>query len=146
MTNHPGSTAITLSRDISNHCPCLISISTEIPKAKIFRFENYWMMREEFMQIMENGWNLPNSQSDVAKKPALKFKNLRRALRDWQSSLQSLTKTIENNKMLILLLDSLEEFRDLSLEEWNARNIFQSNIESLLQQQKEYWKQTGKIK
>jgi hypothetical protein len=45
--------------------------------------------------------------------------------------------------MLILLLDSLEEFRDLSLEEWNTRNIFQSNFESLLQQQKEYWKQGG---
>jgi hypothetical protein len=45
--------------------------------------------------------------------------------------------------MLILLLDSLEEFRDLSLEEWNTRNIFQSNLESLLQQQKEYWKQGG---
>jgi hypothetical protein len=45
--------------------------------------------------------------------------------------------------MLILLLDSLEEFKDLSLEERNTRNIFQSNLESLLQHQKEYWKQGG---
>jgi hypothetical protein len=81
------------------------------------------MMTEDFMQVMRNGWNLPNAQSDVAKKLGLKFKNLRKALRDWHSNPHSLAKTIENNKMMALFFDSLEEFRDLSLQEWNAKNI-----------------------
>jgi hypothetical protein len=39
----------TLSRDISDHCPCLILISTDIPRASVFRFENYWLLHDEFM-------------------------------------------------------------------------------------------------
>jgi hypothetical protein len=91
------------------------------------------MMRDEFMQIMEHGWNLPNSQTDLAKSLGSKFKNLRKVLRQWHNSTQSLAKTIDNNKMVINLFDSLEEFRDLSLEEWNTRRIFQQNLQFLLQ-------------
>jgi hypothetical protein len=53
------------------------------------------------------------------------------------SHLQSLVKTIENDKLIINVFDSLEEFRDLSLEEWNARRIVQQNLKFLLQHQKE---------
>jgi hypothetical protein len=53
------------------------------------------------------------------------------------SHLQSLVKTIENDILIINVLDSLEEFRDLSLEEWNARRIVQQNLKFLLQHQKE---------
>jgi hypothetical protein len=41
MTSYPGSSISTLSKDALDHYPCLISVSTDIPKAKIFRFENY---------------------------------------------------------------------------------------------------------
>jgi hypothetical protein len=33
-----GSSGRTLSKDVSYHSPCLVSISTDIPKAKSFRF------------------------------------------------------------------------------------------------------------
>jgi hypothetical protein len=42
------------NRDISDHSPCLISISTDIPKAKIFKFENYWLLHDEFMPTLEH--------------------------------------------------------------------------------------------
>jgi hypothetical protein len=67
MVSYPGSSVKTLSRDISDHSPCLISIHTDIPKAKTFRFENYWMLHDDFMQIMEHGWNLPNDHVDKEK-------------------------------------------------------------------------------
>jgi hypothetical protein len=41
ITSYPGSMVTTLSRDISDHHHCLISMTTDIPKAKVFRFENY---------------------------------------------------------------------------------------------------------
>jgi hypothetical protein len=78
------------------------------PKAKFFRFENYCRMRE-FIQIMEHGWNLPSNQTDLAIKKGFEV------LREWHSNLQSLGKTIKNNKLIINLFDSLEEFIDLSL-------------------------------
>jgi hypothetical protein len=55
VTNYLGSSVQTLSRVISDHSPCLVSISTDIPKVKIFRFENYWLLHDDFVQIMENG-------------------------------------------------------------------------------------------
>jgi hypothetical protein len=40
----------------------------------------------------------------------------------------------------------MEEFRDLTLEEWNFRNCVSEQLHSLLHQQKIYWKQRGTIK
>jgi hypothetical protein len=117
MDQYPGSSVSALSRDISDHMTCLVSISTNIPKAKIFRFENYWMMHDEFMKKDALGWEFPTIESDKAKKMMSKSKNLRRVLRQWHSQLSNLNKSIENNKMMISFLDTLEEFRDLSLEE-----------------------------
>jgi hypothetical protein len=36
ITNYPGSVASTLSRDVSDHHPCLISMTSDIPKSKGF--------------------------------------------------------------------------------------------------------------
>jgi hypothetical protein len=58
MTNYPGSSVTTLSRDISDHMSCLVSITTDVPKAKVFRFENYWLLHDDFMQVMNLGWNI----------------------------------------------------------------------------------------
>jgi hypothetical protein len=52
ITNYPGSTVRTLSRDISDHFPCLVFVSSDIPKAKVFQFENYWLLHDEFMQVI----------------------------------------------------------------------------------------------
>jgi hypothetical protein len=57
-----------------------------------------------------------------------KLKFLRRTLRAWQQNLSSLVNTIENNKLVLKFMDILEEFRDLSLEEWNFRQIVKSNL------------------
>jgi hypothetical protein len=57
-----------------------------------------------------------------------KLKFLRRTLRAWQQNLSSLVNTIENNKLVLKFMDILEEFRYLSLEEWNFRQIVKSNL------------------
>jgi hypothetical protein len=98
------------------------------------------------MQILEHGWNLPCNQEDRAKKLGAKFKTLRKILRQWHSQISNLSKLIDNNKITLAFLDSLEEFKDLALEEWNFRKLVQENLGKLLDQQREYWKQRGKIK
>jgi hypothetical protein len=75
------------------------------------------MLHEDFMQIMEHGWNLPNNQTNRAKILGYKFKNMRRVLWQWQGQFSNLAKTIAGDKMMIAFLDTLEEFRDLALEE-----------------------------
>jgi hypothetical protein len=98
------------------------------------------------MQILEHGWNLPCNQEDRATKLGAKFKTLRKILRQWHSQISNMSKLIDNNKITLAFLDSLEEFRDLALEEWNFRKLVQENLGKLLDQQREYWKQRGKIK
>jgi hypothetical protein len=60
--------------------------------------------------------------------------------------MSNLAATISNNKIALFLLDSMEEFRDLSLEEWNFRKLVQEHLENLLEKQRIYWKQRGQIK
>jgi hypothetical protein len=59
----------------SDHVPCVISISTSVPKAKIFCFENYWMEHKHFMDVVSHGWSVPTLQQDGTKILTAKFKN-----------------------------------------------------------------------
>jgi hypothetical protein len=77
---------------------------------------------------------------------AAKFKATRKALKDWQRSLPRIDKTIRDIKLLIEFLDNIEEHRDLSLEEWNFRELMQIKVADLLHIQKNYRKQRASIK
>jgi hypothetical protein len=102
------------------------------------------------MQVMQHGWTTPSpftaSSVDPAKSLVAKFKNLSRVLRLWYSQLANLSKTIESNKLMLQFLDAMEEFWDLSLEEWNFRALVRDHLGKLLEQQKTYWKQRRNIK
>lgn len=144
--SYPNTTVSTLVMETSDHVPCLVSISTSIPKGCIFRFENFWLQHDDFLNQVHLGWHSPFVASDVAKNITAKFKNLRKVLRAWNQTISSLKETIRNLKFFICLLNLMEEFRDLSLPEWNFRKLLESKLISLLKQQKEYWKQRGLIK
>jgi hypothetical protein len=123
--NYPNSAAKAMNMEPFDHVPCLISISTSIPKSHIFRFENYWLEHDQFMEVVAHGWNIHVQHQDAAKILIAKFKNLRRVLRAWQSQLSSLKANIFNVKTVLILLEIFEEFRDLSLMEWNFRALLQ---------------------
>jgi adenosine deaminase len=74
-----------------------------------------------------------------------KFKNIRKVFKARKTQLPNLASAITNAKDLVQFLDILEEFRDLSLEEWNFRAIASLHLQNLLRQQKIYWKQRGTI-
>lgn len=138
---YPKTVVKALVMETSDHCPCVIEIDTKIPSGKIFRFENYWLDKEEFIPILLQGWSLEQENLDSAKAIIAKFKNLRRLLKSWQSNFPSLASSIANVKAVLYLLDAIECFRDLSLFEWNFRDIISSKLISLLKQQRTYWKQ-----
>lgn len=100
-----------------------MEIKTSIPKGKVFRFENCWMQHDSFLPLVAASWNSYFPQTDPAKLITAKFKSLRGALRSWQSQLSNIKVTIYNIKLVISFLDVIEEWRDLSLEEWNFREI-----------------------
>ena len=47
---------------------------------------------------------------------------------------------------VITLIDIIEEIITLSVTEWNLRDTLKKHLITLLQNQKSYWQQRGKIK
>lgn len=144
-TSYPNTFASSLSRDFSYHTPCVISISTSIPRPQVFRFENYWLEHYQFPSILQQGWTNQTTGTDRAKAIGAKFKNVRKIFRIWKAQLPNLAKVIQNTKDTIQLIDLIEEFRDLTLQEWNFRELIKAHLQNLLQQQKIYWQQRSSI-
>jgi endonuclease/exonuclease/phosphatase family metal-dependent hydrolase len=55
--SYRNTSASSLVMEPSDHVPCIIDISTDIPKGKIFSFENYWMEHECFLDVVSHGWS-----------------------------------------------------------------------------------------
>jgi hypothetical protein len=75
-----------------------------------------------------------------------KFKRARKAIHVWCKSLPNLAKLIDKVKLLIQLLDFIKESRDLTIQEWNFKEILLLHLQDLLAKQQIYWKQRGQIK
>jgi hypothetical protein len=88
------------------------------------------------MNILQSTWLGLPSLSDKAKNLTTKFKIARKVLKDWQRSLPKIDKTVRDIKLLIEFIDNIEEHRDLSIEEWNFRDIMQIKVAELLNIQK----------
>jgi hypothetical protein len=104
------------------------------------------MDHEHFLAVVAHGWAVHTAQTDSAKILTAKFKNLRRVLKAWQSQLSNLKANIANVKSVLILLGILEEYKDLTVHEWNFRMVLQDKYSSLLHQQQIYWKQRGTLK
>ena len=67
-------------------------------------------------------------------------------LRAWQQQLSGLKKILSHVKIVISLLETIEEFRDLTVLEWNFKEALTEKLKQLLEQQKIYWRQRGNIR
>jgi hypothetical protein len=94
ITSYLGSSVLTLSSDVSDHYPCLVSMNTDISKANVFQFENFWLLHEDFMPVMQHGWNLTVGKMDGAKRMMAKVINLRRIHKYPYAQIPNLVKTI----------------------------------------------------
>lgn len=87
------------------------------------------MQHEEFLSIVKHGWNLPTQQTNKAKIIIAKFKNLRRVpICNFLILKQLLL------KLVLSFLVVLEEFRDLSIQEWYFRELLLEKLVFLLHQ------------
>jgi hypothetical protein len=92
-----------------------------------------------FMDVVARIWEI-NCVGDSAKVISSKFKLLRKALKNWSTSISVINKVIENCNIIILLLDGLEEQRVLHISEWNFRNIVKDRLAHLVSCKRDYWK------
>jgi hypothetical protein len=118
-TAYPSTTATALDMTPSDHCPCIVNISTAIPRSHCFRFENVWLKQQDIRGILQQNWYSRYNYINPAKMITTKMKNLRKGLRNWQAAKVTIKTAIANVRLLLLFLDIISDYRDLSLEEWN---------------------------
>jgi hypothetical protein len=104
------------------------------------------MNHDPFKDIVKSSWDATLPLMNSAKRVNIKLKNLRRNLRNWVKNLPCLKNLIKRVNETIELLDIFEELRPLSTKEGHLRNMLKSHVLTLLQNQRVYWKQRGKIK
>jgi hypothetical protein len=129
-----------MSQNTSDHVPLLISIGTEIPKAKIFRFQNFWLDCHGFMSVVENAWAIPCRVRDYAGIISSKLKNTKNALKNWSRNISRFSMWTNRCNMTLNLLDGLEEQKPLLIPEFNFQNIIKRRIANLLHYKRVYWK------
>lgn len=144
--DYPDTLVTPLGRPTSDHVPCKVTVGTKIPRANIFRFENFWTSHSSFHATVQQSWEKPvhNCSNSVANLSA-KFKRLRYDLKQWSKGLSNLKLIIDNCNKVILYLDTVENLRRLFSPEWNMRLIIKKQLGSLLSQQTQYWKQRNTI-
>jgi hypothetical protein len=94
ISDYPSSVVLPLTKTGSDHVPCVVNIDTNIPKASIFRFDNYWVDLPGFLDCVKASWNKPTSKSYSSAILADKLKSLRYDLKKWHVSLARLKRLI----------------------------------------------------
>ena len=51
-TSFPNTVVTPMAKPSSDHVPCMVNISTDIPKSNIFRFDNFWVDMPGFMECV----------------------------------------------------------------------------------------------
>jgi hypothetical protein len=81
ISDYPNTLLIPMARPTSDHISCMVQIGTDIPKARLFHFENYWMDQSGFLDVVQSTWNSDVRASNSVTRVSAKLKLLRRVLR-----------------------------------------------------------------
>jgi hypothetical protein len=81
ISNNPNTLVTLFAKFTSDHTPCVVNISTVIPKAHVFCFENHWVQKPGFMDLVKRVWDSPVKSKSSANILTAKFKNLRYELK-----------------------------------------------------------------
>ena len=129
-----------MAKITSDHIPCKIIISTNIPRANLFRFENFWVEQDDFLDTVLDCWNITPTLNDAARNISSKFKALRASLKHWSKHLSNLGLLISNCNQVICFIDALEDRRELYNPEANLRCAVKRQLQKWLRYKNLYWK------
>jgi hypothetical protein len=119
----PNTTVSSLTRFVSDHVPLLVSVSTQISRPAIFRFENAWDQNPICGPIVQQAWNSARQFPNAGKTLVAALKKTRLKLKLWRHQLPTQKFREANEKIVIAFLDHLEEQRNLSTLELNLRRV-----------------------
>jgi hypothetical protein len=107
ILDYPNTLMLPLARTTSDHTPCVVQIRTSIPKAQIFRFQNFWVDQPGFTEVVQMVWNLEVRANNSVSRVSAKFKLLRRVLKRWAKRLSQIKNQIQECNLVISIMDRL---------------------------------------
>jgi len=128
ISYYPNTLMLPMSKPISDHIPCMVQIDTAIPKAEVFRFENFWVEQPDFLDLVQNTWNNEVRASNSVTKITAKFKLPRKTLKKWTKSISTINKLIAQCNEVLCILDKLEEQRPLFIQEAYFKKILKNHV------------------
>ncbi|XP_066373069.1 uncharacterized protein [Miscanthus floridulus] len=117
-TTFPDTSHSPRAKPTSDHTPLFLSMSTSIPKSSVFRFENAWLPRQNFLQTVLPAWTEARVCSDAAGQLAACLKSARAATKE----------------------------RALSFDELQARKTCIDYLAQAIKEKAAYWKQCSKFR
>ncbi|PKU72689.1 hypothetical protein MA16_Dca017700 [Dendrobium catenatum] len=138
-----------LSRSLSYHCPLLISIKKEIRINSIptFRFQNMWILHNNFSNIVEANWNAclaPDNSVRGMVRLWMKLKRLKHYLNWWNKNhFKNIFANIKEMEKEVCRLEILTVSDSSFL---NDLNIDKDNLVKFQDMEETYWKQKSASK
>lgn len=83
---YPGTLVKPMVMKTSDHWPCVVEINTDVPRSHVFRFENHWLDKNDFITILLQGWEAHSNIQDLAKIITAKCENLKQKLKHWKKN------------------------------------------------------------
>jgi hypothetical protein len=88
----------------SDHVLYRVSVNTRIPKSNIFRFENFLVQHDGFVDTVQDSWLTPIHSYNSTRVISTKLKKLRSSLKHWSKNLSNLSLLISNCNTIFLFL------------------------------------------
>jgi hypothetical protein len=143
----PISDLLPLSSNISDHCPILLSCTSDRPRSYRFRFEQFWAKLPGFQEVVKEAWDLEVSHQDPLCVFDAKLKHTAKALRQWGQRVQSqhsLLFQVANE--VILRLDEAMEARQLTTDERKLRSFLKGRCLALASLERVRLRQRARVR
>jgi hypothetical protein len=85
-----------MNRDISDHLPLLLKYGATSPHCNSFRYENCWLEREGFVEIVKESWNANTYHKFYIDKWQEKMRRLRRHIKWWHINVEGVYRKEKN--------------------------------------------------
>jgi hypothetical protein len=107
-----------LSSSVSDHCSLLIAGSSTVVKFRGFRFEAFWPRLPGYQEVVQGAWSRSVQVFNPYLRLHIKLQRTGKALRSWARAIIGNNKVLLHAaRMLIGILDVVQDFRVLSPEE-----------------------------
>ena len=135
-----------ISSEFSDHCPILLSSDAGFKPVRRFRFENAWVARDDFREVVQTAWDSVRWHVDPFINLHAKLSATARALTSWNSKFFSdLELRAAISSELILKLDQAMDRRQLTEEERQFRLMLKMNRLGIAAIQRTKWRQRSRI-